>query len=341
MKNSFVSLSREDKVFLIKQVSQKTTLPPRVVEKDWWMVQVLRAMAQTSCSDYLSFKGGTSLSKAWDLIERFSEDVNLALDRQFFNVEKTSRSQLLKLRKTSRNYITTQLAAELQRSMTALGCQHFEVVPVTERQTKEGAVAIDEDTDPTVLLVWYDSVIEDEVLSYLHTAVKIEISCLSMNAPVSMRPIRSIIAQQVAGIDADADFSMSTVTPSRTFLEKAFLLSEEFQKETPQWWRMSRHLYDMERIMDTQHGADALSDRDLYQAIVEHRRRFYALKHVDYNALGPESITFVPPQKWLHLWESDYATMCDSFIFGSKIPFAQLLSRMEELQQRFRTLRLS
>ena len=81
-----------------------------------------------------------------------------------------------------------------------------------------------------------------------------------------------------------------TVTPSRTFLEKAFLLNEEFQKDKPRSRRMSRHLYDLEKLMDTNYGKAALEDTALYQAIVEHRRKFYHLGYVNYDLDYPAAI---------------------------------------------------
>ena len=106
MKNSFVLMNEKDRALVISQVAQRMGLPPNVVEKDWWVTAVLRAVIGTSCSEYISFKGGTSLSKAWGLIERFSEDVDLAISPVFFGIEPSTRSQRLKLKKQSRDYVT-------------------------------------------------------------------------------------------------------------------------------------------------------------------------------------------------------------------------------------------
>lgn len=107
--------------------------------------------------------------------------------------------------------------------------------------------------------------------------VKIEISCLSMSEPFEAKPITTLIHNQFPELDEALSVDIRTVTPSRTFLEKAFLLNEEFQKEKPRSRRMSRHLYDLEKLMDTNYGKAALEDTALYQAIVEHRRKFYQL----------------------------------------------------------------
>lgn len=128
----------------------------------------------------------------------------------------------------------------------------------------------------------------------------------------------------------------SSVLPSRTFLEKIFLLAEEFQKDKPRHVRMSRHLYDLERLMDSEYGRKALADRGLYDAIVEHRRTYYALKYVDYDKHDPQAICFVPHVGVQELWAADYADMKRYFIYGSSLPFEQLISRIRELQERVR-----
>lgn len=126
--------------------------------------------------------------------------------------------------------------------------------------------------------------------------------------------------------------------PTRTFLEKAFLLNEEFQKNHPRHVRMSRHLYDLHQLMDTEFGREALSDVALYEEIVQHRSLYYALKYVDYGLHAPERIDFVPPEAVRQEWSLDYDAMLESFIYGDAPNFAGLIARMEELRERFRNI---
>lgn len=153
MRNRFATLGDEEKKMLFAWASEQTKLAVQVIEKDWWVTMVLRLLSQSPCVDYLSFKGGTSLSKAWRLIDRFSEDVDLALDHTFFGIDNISRSQLLKLRKTGRQFITETLSTELNDALGELGCSGYTVEPMTMVGDKE----IDGDKDPTVILVKYKS----------------------------------------------------------------------------------------------------------------------------------------------------------------------------------------
>ena len=327
-----------DRKALIQRTEEQEHSHQVAVEKDWWVTVILKALFQTSCADYLIFKGGTSLSKGWNLIERFSEDIDLAISHDFFGINSTNKNQRDKLRKKSRKYILETLAGELDERLRLMGVRDYEIERVDKVETAEGLKTIDSDKDPTVLLVHYKSII-DEAIDYIPPQVKVEISCLSMNEPTEMRRIESLISKYFPEEDSETACDVKTVLPTRTFLEKAFLLSEEFQKEHPRSRRMSRHLYDLEKLMDSPFGEEALRDRALYAAIVEHRSVYYALKYVDYQKLYPSTICFIPPEHVLDEWRNDYRLMCNSFIYGKHLEFDELLRRIAELQERFRGMK--
>ena len=166
--------------------------------------------------------------------------------------------------------------------------------------------------------------------------VKIEISCLSLKEPYQPKAIRSIISERFPDEDTQTASTIPTVLPTRTFLEKAFLLNEEYQRPNPRTIRMSRHLYDLERMMDTHYAAQALADSALYRTIVEHRRKFYRIKGIDYDTDLPDSIIFCPTGQLLDRMADDYRNMTSSFIYGTPPDFDTLIARMQELQARFR-----
>lgn len=326
----------EDRLYMLQKAAKDHPgINQLAIEKDWWVMVTLKALFRTTCADSLIFKGGTSLSKGFQIIERFSEDIDLAISHSFFGIDKTSKSQREKLRKMARVFVHDTLSSELDARLQELGVSGYRVENVTHQLDKDGNLkAIDSDKDPTVILLHYDSVVEGSV-DYIPPRVKIEISCLSMDEPTEVREIQSYIADSFKEED-ETLASIRTVLPSRTFLEKIFLLAEEFQKDKPRHVRMSRHLYDLERLMDSEYGRKALADRGLYDAIVEHRRTYYALKYVDYDKHDPRAISFVPPASVQELWAADYADMKRYFIYGDSLSFEQLIERVEELQERVR-----
>ena len=219
-----------------------------------------------------------------------------------------------------------------------MGITGYTIENVTQVQDRNGEwKPIDSDKDPTVILLHYPSILEDTI-SYIPPRVKIEISCLSMDEPTEKRQISSLIGDTFEDEDTDANCTIRTVVPTRTFLEKLFLLAEEFQKEKPRSVRMSRHLYDLEKLMDTEYGKEALAERTLYEAIVEHRRAYYALKYVNYDLHNPATINFMIPEQAMEAWKTDYADMRRFFIYGQSLDFDTLIMRMEELQKKIRAL---
>ena len=134
------------------------------IEKDWWVTVTLKALFQTDCRDSLIFKGGTSLSKGFNIIERFSEDIDLAISHSFFGIEKTGKSQREKLRKMSRAYIHETLSAQLDANLKEIGVSGYTIENVSQVQDKDGEWRpIDSDKDPTVILLHYPSILEDTI----------------------------------------------------------------------------------------------------------------------------------------------------------------------------------
>lgn len=318
--------------------SAKTKLPQLVVEKDWWVTMVLKALSATRYFSLMSFKGGTSLSKGWNLINRFSEDIDIAIRREgVFSISSPSGNQLAKVRRLSRHYIVRELPGEITEALNAMGITDFSVEPELTRTNAKGNITeLSATTHPSTVFVKFKSILPDES-EYIEPKVKIEISCLSMDEPVENKTIRSFIADILEEVE-DVSVVFPTVVPTRTFLEKIFLLHEEFQKVKPRSNRMSRHLYDLEKIMDSNFGK-SIFDKDLYYSVVEHRSIFNKIDGVDYGLHKPSTISFIPPAEYVNEWEKDYESMRLHFIYGgNSLSFDQLIQRMKELTSRIRKL---
>ena len=339
------NLSLAEQIAATQAIASKYNIDERSVEKDWWVTAVLKALFSTKYSEHLLFKGGTSLSKGWSLIHRFSEDIDISINQNFFVevlgykfAQAENNTQLRKLRKASRDFVHEMLSNELEASLAGLGISDFTVRNHTKELTEDGWIDISHDSDPTIILVDYKSLFPMAV-SDIEPHVKIEISCLSMPEPFEVKRITSLINGMFPDVDEKLSSDIKTATPSRTFIEKILLLNEEFQKESPRSRRMSRHLYDIEKIMDTEYGRAALEDFELYKAIVEHRRKFYHLGYVDYDRDYPKLLSFVPQGKTLEAFRKDYMdNMADGYIYGQAISFEELLDRLKELQDRFHRL---
>ena len=133
---------------------------------------------------------------------------------------------------------------------------------------------------------------------------------------------------------------MNAVIPERTFLEKVFLLHEEFRKDVVRVERMSRHIYDLAMMMNSEERiADrAIHNEELYKAALEHRRKFIGLKGFDYNELYPDSLCIVPNEEIAKQWQEDYRFMCEHMIYGSVPSFGELIDKLYTLNNQIRQL---
>ena len=180
------NLSDGEKNEIFRKVQESINLHTKSIEKDWWVIAVIRALFSLPYAEHLLFKGGTSLSKCWHIIERFSEDVDIAINREFLGFsEELSNNQIRnKLRKVSCSFIREKLTVDLAKELENQGVNSdlFSIkANVTEDTTK----------DPEIIEVTYKSVIDG--LTYINPVVKLEIGCRSMREPFEKVKIQSLI----------------------------------------------------------------------------------------------------------------------------------------------------
>lgn len=323
-------LSKADKLAIFRETGETAGLPATAIEKDWYVTLALSIVFTSEFAEHLVFKGGTSLSKGWHLIERFSEDIALAIDRKFLGFDGVmNKSQVEKLRKTSCAFISNDFAEAISRKIEELAVGLTLKVPDFKASN----------TDPLALELHYEPLTEK--IPYLQPRVLVEVGARSLMEPSTEREIQSIVGENFTDQDfADSPQPIATVLPKRTFLEKAFLLHEEFQKPTQfmKVERLSRHLYDLDKLADSDHSEEAMTDTELYQSIIDHRQMFNPVKKIDYASHQPDKVNLIPPNEIIKAWEADYSTMRESMIYGESKTFQELIASMEKLTERFRRI---
>lgn len=330
---AWTKLRTEERLTILTNIAEAKGVVENAVEKDYWVSMMLRCLFSLPYADALVFKGGTSLSKGWNLIERFSEDIDLAIDRKFLGFgEILNKSQRTKLRKKSKAFICNILAADVQVKLAEYGVLEDCKVIIPETPIS--------DIDPVVFFVEYNTILPHKV-EYIPERVKIEISCRSMMEPFEKVAMRSMIEDAYPDEEfAQEKVSVSTVLPGRTFLEKVFLLHEEFTRPggCSHIDRLTRHIYDIERMMDKEFAAEIMNNQIMYNEIVAHRKLFTAWSGLDYHTHQPQMISFVPPVELETVLRDDYEQMKYGFIYGDAPTYEHLIERLVELQQRFRIL---
>jgi Nucleotidyl transferase AbiEii toxin, Type IV TA system len=324
------ALTSTEKREIFNEVAAEWNLPAAAIEKDWWVTRTMEVLFQTEIGPHTIFKGGTSLSKAWNLIDRFSEDIDLALDRNFLGFTKEmTNSQVTKLRKHSFHYISNDFFSILEKAYKTAG---FRSVKLNLTEVKSN------DEDPVKIEVHYPSVTTRS--DYLPPRVLIEIGSRSLKEPFTERKFCSIVGEHFKGRPfADHELTIATVNPERTFLEKIFLLHEEFQqpREKARVDRLSRHLYDIEKMMDTPYAKKALSDKNLYNQIIEHRQTLTRIRGIDYANHSRDKVNPLPPDELRSAWKKDYEQMQQNMIYRESLTFEKLMTRIEDLVAKLRS----
>jgi hypothetical protein len=217
--------------------------------------------------------------------------------------------------------------------------QQFIAAGLSEVRVEAKAVTAS-DTEPLIIEVYTPKLMED-TKAYLRPEVLVELGSRSLQEPFTPKPIQSWVGQQMAIKPfADTPMPIRTVLPTRTFWEKILLLHEEFCKPegAQRVNRLSRHHYDLFKLNQSTFGTQALSDETLYRTIVQHRARYNPVKGVDYTALNPASIRFLPAKEVINNWQLDYAAMHE-MIADSALPnFMTLMKALQKLEQSIHAL---
>lgn len=300
---------------------------PAVVEKDFWVCYVLDHLFHGSAFEgVLTFKGGTSLSKAFGLIQRFSEDVDLILDWRVLGYGRdepwgprsNTKQEKFKLDATRRTekYLEESFAPELAESLSsALG--------------EEASVRIGDEEET----VWFDYPRTHKSPATLDS-IKLEIGPMAAWSPSVEAAIEPYVAGTLPGGPGSMRTTVRTVSPERTFWEKATIVHQEAMRPEPKRMprRYSRHYYDLYQLGHSTVLDRALDDTKLLERVVAFKEKFYRTPWAKLEEARPGSIRLVPPAFRLAELEADYASM-RPMLFGGFPSFDEIVQYMGELEE--------
>jgi hypothetical protein len=339
--NRIAKLSPADRRAVFTQAGAELGMSPFFIEKDFWVCWTLQTLfTHPEIGPHLTFRGGTSLSKGWQVIERFSEDIDISMSRDWVGMEETENpaaagipanqreKRLSKLRKHCREVITHLLQPKLTSTLDDL---------IGQREPwKLEVEALEKARDPFCLHVFYPQAGLAMPGGNSQPRVKIELSGRADSWPMEQRSLRSYVAEALPHLVDEEEFQVSCVRPERTFLEKASLVHEQNTRTDGAELResQSRHLYDMHRLW-THHGLSHRSDlRSLFDEVKAHRKAFFAYNWVDYDALQCATLKLVPPDEHLRAWKADYQQMASMF-FGEPPAFDSIIDSLREIEASF------
>jgi hypothetical protein len=337
--DAFLHLAASDRRLACLKVAEIKRLQAASVDKDFWVCWVLRELfSLPDLGSRMTFKGGTSLSKAWGLIERFSEDVDIVVHKGALGFagdagpeqapsRKQRKRRLDDLMATCRGWVQEKLKMALEQSIA----KRF--------GTPEGwQLEVDPDADDGLCLLFrYPSAFPAAEAGYVRPVVKIELGARSDDWPSESRGVTPYVAEVLPEAVPDATFPVSALVAERTFWEKAMLLHEETfrPKDKPRKERMARHYYDVWCLITRGVAERAAADRALFERVAAHREIFFRLGWVDYGTLRPGSLRLTPPSDHRAAWEQDYNEMAEAMFYGSRPEFGEILRVVGEFEHRF------
>ena len=326
--NRFIELPLEEQRFYFEQASAKLNLPPVATEKDFWVVWVLsRLFASELLASKILFKGGTSLSKVFGLIDRFSEDIDLILDWNEVVTEDPNMGRS----KTKQDQFNKRVPVQSQ----AYIAQTF--LPEVIRLMDGICSAKIEEHAPDVINIRYPSSFGSE---YLYPEIRLEIGPLAQWIPHACYEVTSYAAEALPDLFEKSGCSVNAIKAERTFWEKATILHHEAHRpeSSPVPARYSRHYYDLHLMAsEVSVKTAALSDLDLLQAVVEFKKKFYPRGWANYDEAKPETFKLIPPERVLNALRKDYDAMQD-MIFGRCPSFNEIVDGLAELEAEINAL---
>jgi len=338
VKLEFFKRPGADQALIIRETAARRNLLPVMVEKDFWVSWTLAVLfGHPEFGDQLVFKGGTSLSKVFRAIERFSEDIDLSVSPGFVGISEESVE-----RAESRNKRTERMQ-ELEAACIERVRDRF--VPELERIAREalgerprGAAwmefQVDATTHSPVMLFQYPSN-EPTGFEYLGRFVKMEFGSLTDQKPVGTHAIRPWLAEEFPKQLEDFRCEAVVLELERTFWEKATILHAEHHRDAAKLIpdRFSRHYSDVAALARPAIADRALACVELRQRVADWKSRFFAASWARYDLAKPGTFRLVPPESRGAELERDYRAMRDMFLVEPP-PFEQLLESLRGLENR-------
>lgn len=322
----FAMLSQEDRADALTVAARRKGMHPAIVEKDFWVCWTLDYLFNESAyKDSFAFKGGTSLSKGFDLIERFSEDIDLIFDWRLLGYElnepwekrsNTKQDEFVKrINEDAASFLRERLLPEMQTYLE-------------EQNIANAMLQIDEKDPQTLRFFYSQSFSDDSILQ----EIRLETGALAAWTPTTVSRISPYIAEEFPSAFARPATSVLTVSPERTFWEKATILHKEAFRTNGRFpSRYSRHYYDLHKLAHSDVKERALEDAALLKSVVDFKMTFWRSNAARYDLCVPGMLKLMPPDNTLSLVERDYASM-RNMIFGEAPTFDALMTSILELE---------
>jgi len=341
--NGVATLPKAERATLFRQTSARRDVDPIIIEKDFWVCWTLKQFFELpEISSHLIFKGGTSLSKAFGVIERFSEDIDLSINREYLGFGGDRAPEQAASRKQEQRLIDELIAAcrwkITDEVVPKLNAAFAAVLGASGRGDPTWQLVQDA-TDPQNLFFAYpgggDLASAQESASYIKPIIKIEMGARSDHYPAGEHDIEPYAAAEFPDYFERPRCRVKVLEAERTFWEKATILHAEYHRPettaTPD--RISRHYYDLYRLAENAVDEKALMDLELLVRVVEHKKVFFRSAWSRYDEALAGRLRLLPAEERAAALRRDYDKMSAMF-FGDKPTFDRILVDLSTLESK-------
>ena len=319
--DSVANLTEENRNELFSETATLMKTTNAIVEKDFWVVWTLdKLFGDDRLNKILMFKGGTSLSKVFDLIGRFSEDIDLILDWELL----TGENPYAERSKNKQSKFNEQINKDAKKYIVD------ELLPIVLEILEPHCICQIDENDGFSINIQYPSLFSDPAL---RPQILLEIGPLASWSPFSTYEISSFVAQKFPKYFENPTCQVATIVAERTFWEKATILHQEAnraeEKKIP--LRHSRHYYDLAMVATSSVKEKALLNLELLEGGVAFKQRFYSSAWAKYEDAKIGTLKLLPPEFRYKELKSDYASM-RNMIFDKYIEFDEIISILKDLE---------
>jgi len=331
MNDDFAKLSDEDRRLAVANAALALGIESVILEKDFWVSWLLGLLfAHPALAPHLVFKGGTSLSKAFGVIDRFSEDIDLCLVPPFVGADAKGFDALASRVKRDAAVLEMQRLCA-QKTRNDLMPRLEQAIAQALGAAPAGAwLRYELDTDAKSPIVYFRyPVTQPTGFEYLQREVKLELGTLTDQQPTGEYAIHPLIAPVYPQMFERWNARVTALELQRTFWEKATILHSEFHRPSGQATpkRYARHYFDMTRLLTHPQASQFLSDHTQCARVVDWKGRVFARGWARYDLARPGSFRLVPPAERQAALALDYTQMRAMFM-SEPPPFGELMEQL-------------
>lgn len=325
--NKLLEISDDELDLVIQNTSDKLNLSKAIVEKDLWVCVILKYLfSEFKYRDSIVFKGGTSLSKVYKLIERFSEDIDLALDWNVLGYGKTEPYE-------DRSNTKQQKFNDKLNDDTKVFLRN-EFLPILQNDFKKilnnktHSFYIDKFDEQTICFDYPKNHKDNSILQ----VIRLEIGSLAEPIPASNQKIKTYIEEAYPEV-FNEDIKVVAVDSLRTFFEKITILHREANRINGNYpARYSRHFYDVYKMLLTDIREKSFENIELLKTVIDFKKKFYASNWAKYDDILNGNLKLIPSKEGLEVFSKDYDSM-KNMLFGEKIPFDKIIDALKEYEK--------